>query len=105
LDPTVEPPTVIHTSTIGQDISIPVLEEITHTMNALIEKYEMLDKDSRNELLKYAITSCNEILQSHLLMLCQSKTGTSLAKLTKGLIKLADSYKVLELKFDEQASK
>jgi hypothetical protein len=38
-------------------------------------------------------------------MLRQTKNGTSLAKLTKELIKLADSYKVLELKFDEQAGK
>ena len=74
-------------------------------MNALLEKYETLDKGSRNELLKFAISSGNENLQSRLLMLRQNKTGTSLAKLTKELIKLADSYKVLELKFDEQASK
>jgi hypothetical protein len=38
-------------------------------------------------------------------MLRQGKSGTSLAKLTKELIKLADSYKVPELKFDEQARK
>jgi hypothetical protein len=38
-------------------------------------------------------------------MLRQNKVGTSLAKLTKELIKLADSYKVPELKFDEQAGK
>jgi len=100
-DPTVEPPTV----TVGQDISIPVPGEISHTMNALLEKYETLDKGSRNELLKFAISSGNENLQSRLLMLRQNKTGTSLAKLTKELIKLADSYKVPELKFDEQASK
>jgi hypothetical protein len=55
--------------------------------------------------LKYAISTGNENLQSRLLMLRQSKTGTSLTKLTKELIKLAESYKVPELKFDEQASK
>jgi hypothetical protein len=39
------------------------------------------------------------------MMLRESKTGTSLAKLTKGLIKLVYSYKVPELKYDKQASK
>jgi hypothetical protein len=39
------------------------------------------------------------------MMLWEGKTGASLAKLTKELIKLAESYKVPELKFDEQASK
>lgn len=38
-------------------------------------------------------------------MLQQNKVGTSLAKLTKELIKLAERYKVPELKFNEQASK
>jgi hypothetical protein len=104
-DPAVEPPTVILTSTITQDISIPVPGEISYTMNALLEIYETLDEDSKNELLKYAISSGNENLQSCLLMLHQNKTGTSLAKLTKDLIKLADSYEVPDLKFDKQASK
>jgi hypothetical protein len=38
-------------------------------------------------------------------MLRQNKNGQSLTKLTKELIKLAESHKVPELKFDEQASK
>jgi hypothetical protein len=51
------------------------------------------------------ISSGNENLQSHILMLRQNKSGTTIAKLTKELIKLAESYKVPELKFDKQASK
>jgi len=38
-------------------------------------------------------------------MLRQNKNRQSLTKLTKELIKLAESHKVPELKFDEQASK
>jgi hypothetical protein len=53
------------------------------------------------------ISSNNELLQSRLMMLrdADKKDGLSLAKLTKEIIKLADTYKVPELKFDEQASK
>jgi hypothetical protein len=106
-DPVVEPTMVIRTSNTTQDIpsTTPASGEISYTMSVMLEKYETLDEDSKSELLKYAISSGNENLQSRLLMLCQNKTGTSLAKLTKELIKLADNYKVPELKFDEQASK
>jgi hypothetical protein len=106
-EPVIEPPMMIRTSNITQDIpsTAPALGEISYTMGVMLEKYETLDEDSKNELLKYAISTGNENLQSRLLMLCQSKTGTSLTKLTKELIKLAESYKVPELKFDEQASK
>jgi len=106
-DPVMKPPRVISTSSIIQDkpSTTPASGEISYTMSVMLEKYETLDEDSKNELLKYAISSGNENLQSHLLMLRQGKSGTSLTKLTKELIKLADSYKVPELKFDEQASK
>jgi hypothetical protein len=46
---------------------------------------------AKNKLFKYAISSGNENLQSRLLLLRQTKSGTSLAKLTKELIKLTDS--------------
>jgi hypothetical protein len=106
-DPVIEHPKVIRTSNVIQDITTaaPVHGEISYTMNAMLEKYETLDEDSKNELLKYAISTGKEHLQSRLLMLRQGKSGTSLAKLTKELIKLAESYNVPELKFDEQASK
>jgi hypothetical protein len=74
-------------------------------MGALLDRYDTLDEESKNELPKYAVSSGNEKLQSRLMILREGKTGTSLAKLTKELIKLAESYKVPELKFDEQASK
>jgi len=93
------PPTVISTS------CHPSHGEFSHTMQAMLDKYESLDEDSKNELFRYAIGSGNENLQSRLLLLRQHKNGTTLAKLTKELIKLAESYKVPELKFDEQASK
>jgi hypothetical protein len=38
-------------------------------------------------------------------MLWEDKCGTTISKLTRELIKLAESYKVPELKFDEKASK
>jgi hypothetical protein len=106
-NPAIEPPTLINTTVNSSDLVVetPAHEEISYTMKSLLEKYDILDDDSKNELFRYAIASGNENLQSRLLMLRQSKTGTSLAKLTKELIKLADSYKVPELKFDEQASK
>jgi hypothetical protein len=83
----------------------PNIPELSYTMDSLLEKYETLDDENKNELMKYAIPTGNEHLQSCLLMLRQGKSNTSLAKLTKELIKLAESYKVPELKFDEQASK
>jgi hypothetical protein len=89
-DPVVEPPMVIRTSNISQDIpsTTPASGEISYTMSIMLEKYETLDNDSKNELLKYAISSGNENLQSRIFMLRQGKSGTSLAKLTKELIKL-----------------
>jgi len=106
-NPALEPLTLINTTVTSSDLipETPAHGEISYTMKTMLEKYDTLDNDSKNELFRYAIASGNENLQSRLLMLRQSKTGTSLAKLTKELIKLADSYKVLELKFDEQASK
>jgi len=98
-NPVAVPPTMISASLIANQ------GDISYTMQTLLDKYKSLDEDSKNELFKYAISSGNENLQSRLLMLRQNKAGTSLAKLTKELIKLADSYKVPELKFDEQASK
>jgi hypothetical protein len=108
IDPssTTDPPKIIETKpVISNPTSVPANGEISYTMSVLLEKYDMLDDDNKNELLKYVISSGNENLQSRLLMLQQNKVGTSLAKLTKELIKLADSYKVPELKFDEQAGK
>jgi len=103
----IEPPMLINTTVPSSNL-VPDTSahgEISYTMKTMLEKYDTLDDDSKNELFRYAILTGNENLQSRLLMLRQNKTGTSLAKLTKELIKLADSYKVPELKFDEQASK
>jgi hypothetical protein len=106
---TTQPPIMINTLVQAPESTNPKLaitsDEISYTMGALLDKYETLDEESKSELLKYAISSGNETLQSCLMMLRADKTGTSLAKLTKELIKLAESYKVPELKFDEQASK
>ena len=54
---------------ISHPISIPGNGEISYTLSALLDKYDSLDDDNKNELLKYAIPSGNENLQSHLLML------------------------------------
>jgi len=93
------PPKIIETTTT------PNAPEISYTMGVLLDRYKTLDKESKNEQLHYAIFSGNENLQSCILMLQQGKSGTTIAKLTKEWIKLAESYKVPELKFDEQASK
>jgi hypothetical protein len=102
-----EPPTLINTAVQSSALvpETPAHGEISYTMQAMLDKYETLDDDSKNELLKYAISTGNENLQSRLLMLCQNKNAQSHAKLTKELIKLAESYKVPDLKFDKQASK
>jgi hypothetical protein len=102
-----QPPMLINATVSSSELApeISAHGEISYTMKVMLDKYDTLDEDSKNELFRYAISSGNENLQSCLLMLRQSKTGTSLAKLTKELIKLADSYNIPELKFDEQASK
>jgi hypothetical protein len=81
--------------------------EINHVMSAMLDRYDQLDDSSKQALMHQAISSNNEVLQSRLMMLrdANKKDWLSLAKLTKEIIKLADTYKVPELKFDEQASK
>jgi hypothetical protein len=77
---------------------------ITATMERLLESYHDLDDDTKKSLLNNAISTNNEELQHRLLTLRQA-SGSTLAKLTKELIKMADSYKVPELNFDEKALK
>jgi len=83
---------VINTSTVPVHQCAPTTTngEISYTMQTMLDKYESLDDNSKNKLFKYAISSGNENLQSRLLLLQQTKSGTSLAKLTKELIKLTD---------------
>jgi len=80
--------------------------EINHVMSAMLDRYDKLDDTSKQALMHQAISSNNEVLQSRLMMLrdADKKDGLSLAKLTKEIIKLTDTYKVPELKFDEQVS-
>jgi hypothetical protein len=65
------------------------------------------DNDSRKALRSSAIATNNVQLQRTLLDLRGTKgnTGTTLAKSTKELIKLAETYKVPELCFEEQTPK
>lgn len=42
---------------------------LSHTINTMLERYDTLDQSSKNELLKHAIATGNENLQSRLLML------------------------------------
>jgi hypothetical protein len=79
---------------------------ISTTMEAMLDKYEELDDDSKKALMHHAITSNNEVLQCRLMELCDNHSkNSSVAKLTKEIIKLAETYKVPELHFNEQASK
>jgi hypothetical protein len=65
-----------------------------------------LDDDSKKALMTAAISTNNLDFQHALITLCQNQTNTgSLAKLAKELIKLADTYKVPELHFEEQAKR
>jgi hypothetical protein len=81
--------------------------EINAVMSAMLDRYDQLDDSSKQALMHQAISSNNELLQSRLMLLrdADKKDRLSLAKLTKEIIKLADTYKVPELKLDEQASK
>jgi hypothetical protein len=79
---------------------------ISATMETMLEKFSELDEDSKKALMHHAITSNNEALQSRLMKLHESSGNNySIAKLTKEIIKLAETYKVPELKFDEQAQR
>jgi hypothetical protein len=64
----------------------------------MLEKYAELDEDSKKMLFQHAITTDNATLQQRLMVLHGNETNNiSLAKLTKDVIKLADTYKVPEL--------
>lgn len=77
---------------------------ISATMEAMLEQFSELDNESKKALMHHAVTSNNEALQHRLMKLCESSGNNhSIVKLTKEIIKLAKTYKVLELKFDEQA--
>lgn len=76
---------------------------ISATMEAMLEKFSKLDEDSKKALMHHAITLNNEALQSRMMKLHKSGGNNySIVKLTKEIIKLAEMYKVPELKFDEQ---
>ncbi len=77
---------------------------ISATMEAMLEKFSELDDDSKKALMHHEITTNNETLQNRLMKLRESSGNNyNIAKLTKEIIKLAETYKVPELKFDEQA--
>jgi hypothetical protein len=70
-NPALEPLTLINTTVTSSDLipETPAHGEISYTMKTMLEKYDTLDNDSKNELFRYAIASGNENLQSRLLML------------------------------------
>ena len=76
-------------------------------MKILLEIYKDLDDDSRKALFSSAISTDYILLQRALLDLRGTKgtTGTTIVKLRKELIKLAETYKVPELRFNKQAFK
>ncbi len=82
---------------------------ISSPIKKLLDSYNDLDEHSKQALLLTAISSGNVELQRTLFALRDDDKNTnnpgSLAKLAKELIKLADTYKVPELKFEEQATK
>ncbi len=104
-----DPPSVnISTTTnlTAENIKPPVTATINKTLEEMLEKYDELDDDSKKMLTQHAITTDNADLQRRIMALrTHQGTNITLAKLTKEIIKLADTYKVPELRFDEQASK
>jgi hypothetical protein len=85
-------------NTLPEDIAKILKGDINYSMNAMLERHETLDEESKNEFLPYAISSGNEKLQTRLLLPreTQGKTGTSLAQLTEEIIELAHLCKVPE---------
>jgi hypothetical protein len=95
-----------NSSSLQPDVPSQTPGIISATMESMLEKFSDLDDDSKKALMHHAITSNNEVLQSRLLKLRESNGNNySIAKLTKEIIKLAETYKVPELKFDEQAQR
>jgi hypothetical protein len=82
---------------------------ISSPIKRLLDTYQELDDSSRQALWNSALTTNNVDLQRALFTLRtitkKENDPSSQAKLAKELIKLADTYKVPELKFDEQAKK
>jgi hypothetical protein len=108
-----EPKVKLHGDAIERLLRTPNLTNsnakngITSPIKDLLDRYDDLDDDSKKALFSSAISTNNVDLQRALLDIRCSKgnTGTTLAKLTKELIKLAETYKVPELRFEEQATK
>jgi hypothetical protein len=74
----------------------------------LLANYDLLNDDTKKEVLAAALTSNNIDFQRKVFSkkgLAKSDESTKQAKLAKELIKLANTYKVPELKFSDQASK
>jgi len=81
---------------------------ISSPIQKLLTNYTNLDEDSRKNLFQLALMSNNEPLQRALIELQQTQgnnSHSSQAKLAKELIKLAQTYKVAELTFDNKATK
>jgi hypothetical protein len=83
--------------------------DISSPVKGLLDKYYSLDESSKQALWNSAMTTNNIALQHALFNLQEDvknrNNPVNQAKLAKELIKLADTYKMPELKFDEQAKK
>jgi len=85
---------------------LPTLKgKINPVMSAMLDRYDQLNDSSKQAFMHQVISSNNEVLQSRLMMLrdADKKDDLSLAKLTGEILKLVDTNKVPELKFNEQA--
>jgi hypothetical protein len=85
---------------------LPTLKgKINPVMSAMLDRYDQLNDSSKQAFMHQVISSNNEVLQSRLMMLrdADKKDELSLAKLTGEILKLVDTNKVPELKFNEQA--
>jgi hypothetical protein len=83
-------------ATITKDIT--ATQELSSTLEMMLNTYNELDEDSRKMLIQHSITTNNTTLQQRLMELKATQGNkTSLAKLTKKIIKFADTYKVPEL--------
>jgi chromosome segregation ATPase len=89
-------PTVNVTDAADMTSTCPANTTHNTTLETMLQKYNELDDDSKKMLTQHALMTDNADLQRRLMELRASQgNNTTLAKLTKEIIKLADTYKYL----------
>jgi hypothetical protein len=110
------PVNTLHTTPVSQHQHIDLLDnnnnasstppDISTSTRHLLDNYADLDKHSRNKLHELAWNTNDENFKLQVFTLAREQENiTKLAKLTKDIIKLADTYKTPILRFDSDPIK